>query len=87
MFGKILILLTLGTLILAKSQYFDVILDRFENLGEVKEYSEWKLKVRKVNKTTRALFGDIMVHKPIGNDYFVEVAFYKKQGRNSLEVN
>lgn len=60
--------------------YFDVQLDRFEQLYADPEYGDWSgIKVRKVNKT-RSIIGEMKFFKPIGNDMIMEGLSYKKQG-------
>lgn len=42
---------------------------------------DWtNLKVKKLNKTTRGLVGNVTVHKPLDKSYLVEIAFFLKQG-------
>ena len=56
-------------------------MDRFEQLEadtSIVDYSD--LKVRKVNKTLRAIFGAAHHHVPFGNEYELEVLVYMKQG-------
>lgn len=62
------------------SQYFDVNLDRCEIVQQDKRFTDWKIKVKNYNKTTRALYGNITIFKPIGDDYTIEALFYRKQG-------
>lgn len=38
------------------------------------------IKVKKLNRTTRGLVGNITYHVPLDDSYFVEAHFYKKQG-------
>lgn len=38
------------------------------------------VKVKKINKTVRALVGDIRVHVPLDDTYMAEAFSYKKQG-------
>lgn len=65
---------------LFKPAYFDVQLDRIEQLYSDLEYCDWSgLKVRKVNKT-RSIIGEIKFFKPFGNDIMTEGKAYKKQG-------
>lgn len=56
-------------------------MDRFEKIEVNKEYSDWDLKVKRFNKTIRALYGTITVSKDMGNQIFTEVTTYKKQGK------
>jgi hypothetical protein len=61
--------------------YFDCQLDRFEVCSQNKEFTDWSdLKVKKLNKTTRALVGEIKFFQPFDNNIIIEVKAYKKQG-------
>ncbi|KAG5676538.1 hypothetical protein PVAND_006364 [Polypedilum vanderplanki] len=60
--------------------YFELIMDRFETIFENKKYFEWNIKIKKINKTTRGIFGFAYFHVPIGNDIKFEGKVLKKQG-------
>ncbi|KAL7020230.1 hypothetical protein ACKWTF_011424 [Chironomus riparius] len=64
---------------LPAGNYFEVIIDRIEVVQEVPGFSEWHLKVRKVNKT-RQIFGYIELYIDFGNNLMVEYKCLKKQG-------
>lgn len=79
-FLVILFIITTKAQDLFKPAYFDVQLDRIEQLFADPEYCDWSgLKVRKVNKT-RSIIGEIKNFKPFGNDVMTEGKAYKKQG-------
>lgn len=76
-FSQILIISSVD---LPKPAYFDIQLDRFEQLQNdpsVVDASE--IKVRKVNKT-RSIIGNMKTFVEIGNDILVQGKAYKKQG-------
>lgn len=61
--------------------YFDVILDRYEMVEQNITYADMsKLRIRKVNKTARALTGTGYFYHPIDNSLTVEGKAYKKMG-------
>lgn len=61
--------------------FFDIQIDRFEVIEQDLKISNWSgVKVRKFNKTTRVLIGDIRLFQEIGNNINVEAKGYKKQG-------
>lgn len=51
-------------------------------MKEIPGFSEWHLKVRKVNKT-RLIFGYIILHIDFGNNLMVEYKCLKKQGESN----
>ncbi|KAL7010912.1 hypothetical protein ACKWTF_014010 [Chironomus riparius] len=60
--------------------YFEVLTDRLEELENNNQLFDFSgLKVRKVNKT-RSFIGDIVLINPLGDDIFLEIAAYIKQG-------
>lgn len=74
-------------LIVSVESYFDAQLDRFEVLYQNEKFTDWKgLKVKKLNKTTRALVGEIKFFIDFDNDINVEVKSYKKQGKKFKKI-
>jgi len=63
--------------------YMEVIPDRVEVVFETPEYSEAKVRVKKVNKE-RVVVGWIDVRVPIGNDFVTQCKLLKKQGMENL---
>ncbi|KAG5673202.1 hypothetical protein PVAND_003269 [Polypedilum vanderplanki] len=63
----------------SSGNYFEVNMDHFDVIKENKDYWEWHLKLRKVNKT-RSLVGMVEIKKPIGNDFTAQINILKKQG-------
>ncbi|KAG5667740.1 hypothetical protein PVAND_015710 [Polypedilum vanderplanki] len=59
--------------------FFEAILDRFELIHEDKKSFEWKIKIRKVNKT-RMIVGTLNLKVPLGNEIVEEILSLKKQG-------
>lgn len=60
--------------------YFDVQLDRIEQIQSDPEYIDISsVKVRRFNKS-RIMVGQFDIRKPIGNEVLVEIISYKKQG-------
>lgn len=64
--------------------YFELIVDRVENVFETPSILEWQIRVKKVNKT-RALAGFITYHEPIGNHIKIGAKILKKQGKSIRE--
>lgn len=63
------------------SAYWDVILDRCEVIEQDTKYADWsKFKVKKINKTTRALTGTIIYYTDIDDTFIFEAKLYKKAG-------
>lgn len=61
--------------------FFEVILDRFDVLEQDTSINDWsKLRVKKVNKTSRVLIGEVTSFVKIGNDVLFEAILLKKQG-------
>ncbi|KAG5673203.1 hypothetical protein PVAND_003270 [Polypedilum vanderplanki] len=53
-------------------------MDHFDVIKENKDYWEWHLKLRKVNKT-RSLVGMVEIKKPIGNDFTAQINILKNK--------
>lgn len=64
---------------LPKQPYFELIVDRVENIFETPSILQWQIRVKKVNKT-RSLFGFLTYNEPIGNNIKVGAKVLKKQG-------
>ncbi|KAL7037956.1 hypothetical protein ACKWTF_009414 [Chironomus riparius] len=62
-----------------KQQFFEIILDRVENVFETPSIIEWQVRIKKVNKT-RSFVGSMAFKVPIGNDFKVGLKLMKKQG-------
>lgn len=78
-----LIALTFLLIVVSVSAYWDVILDHCDVLEQNKQFLDWSgLKVRKINKTTRALSGSAVTVKELGDDTFFEGLIYRKMGMN-----
>jgi hypothetical protein len=76
----ILILFKLQLALAIPGTYFDIQLDRFEQLEcDLNVVDASAMKIRKVNKT-RSIIGNMVVNVELGNDVMLEGAAYKKQG-------
>lgn len=68
-------------LILDINCYFDVILDKFEVVSQDASFMDLSgLRVRKINKTHRAIVGEIFINEEIDDSVMMEAKLYKKQG-------
>lgn len=67
---------------LKSASYLEVELVQCSQLyGDTENFLDGSgIKVKKVNRTTRGLVGNITYHVPLDDSYFVESQFYKKQG-------
>lgn len=66
---------------LAVDAFFDIQLEKLEIVEQDLAYIDASnLKVRKMNKTTRAVIGKVIYSKPLGNDIMMEAKIFKKQG-------
>lgn len=74
-------LLTAALLTLSVECFFDLQMDRLELLYQDDSFIDFnKLRVRKMNKTVRAIVGEVNLKQKIGNEVLVEGKMYKKQG-------
>lgn len=64
---------------LPQPAYFDVQIDRFEQVESDKSIVDFRIRVRKVNKT-RSLIGEVVIGKPSGDDIMFSAKCFKKQG-------
>ena len=78
---KIEILLIFLPVILRVEAFFDIQLEKMEIVEQDLAYVDAsKIKVRKYNKTTRAVFGEVEYIQPFDNTMMLEGKIYKKQG-------
>ncbi|KAL7015790.1 hypothetical protein ACKWTF_016680 [Chironomus riparius] len=62
------------------SAYFDVQIDRVEQIFADEKYTDWTgVKVKKLNKT-RSVIGDVIIYQPLGDEIIVEGRGFMKQG-------
>ena len=67
----------------AFAPYFDLILDRIEIIEQDSSLIDLSnMKVRKINKTSRALSGFLILYRDFDNSVFLEALMYKKMGRD-----
>lgn len=60
--------------------FFEIILDRIENVLETPELFQWNLKIKKINKT-KSLFGYVENRVYFGNEFKLSFKLLKKQGK------
>lgn len=62
--------------------FIEIILDRCVQLeGDRENFIDASnLKVKKLNRTTRGIVGNLTFHVPLDNSYLAEATVYKKQG-------